>query len=72
MSRRDYRQRLRSVADRYGFKLDRTRNGHLVLRRTGVKPIYCSGTPSDWRELKNTESLVRRELRQASSGGRRG
>jgi len=48
-------------AERQGFTVRQTRNGHLqVLSADGKGMVTLSGTPSDHRALKNTLADLRR------------
>jgi hypothetical protein len=44
--------------------LELTNGGHIRLRLTNGRFVFCSSSPSDFRAIRNTEALVRRELRK--------
>lgn len=49
----------RKVADELGYTLSLTKKGHLRFDKPGSAPIFSSGTPSDWRTVKNTIADLR-------------
>jgi hypothetical protein len=55
-------------ARRRGWSVGRTARGHLRLTRDGAPgPIFGSGTPSDWRAVRNLQAAVRRAERGLQS-----
>ncbi len=47
-------------AERLGYRVGRTRGGHLRFSKPGRRPIFTSSTPSDWRPPRNAMSQLRR------------
>lgn len=43
-----------------GFDVEVTKRGHVVVTRDGDLVATFSGTPSDWRSLRNTLARLRR------------
>jgi hypothetical protein len=69
---RDLKRTLTSLAAEHGgsVELTQTRGGHLRARfAVGGRStdIIMAATPSDWRNGRNTKSLVRRVLRVATA-----
>lgn len=65
------RKALQPVLDyarQHGFRVNRTRGGHLRLSKRGCPPVFTSSTPSDPRGVKNTLALLRRVNRQSTGG----
>ena len=48
-----------------GWKVVRTRGGHLLFTKLGCAPIYTSSTASDDRAERNALAQLRRADRQA-------
>jgi len=48
-----------------GWKVVRTRGGHLLFTKLGCAPIYTSSTASDHRAERNALAQLRRADRQA-------
>jgi len=48
-----------------GWKVVRTRGGHLLFTKLGCAPIYSSSTASDHRAERNALAQLRRADRQA-------
>jgi len=48
-----------------GWKVVRTRGGHLLYTKLGCAPIYTSSTASDHRAERNALAQLRRADRQA-------
>jgi predicted RNA binding protein YcfA (HicA-like mRNA interferase family) len=46
-----------------GWQLSRTRGGHWLLRHPSGAVVVTSGSPSDWRTLRNTRAQMRRAER---------
>lgn len=51
-------RRLASLAVQQGWRVGRTRKGHVVFRPQVGTPVTTSGTPSDWRVLANTRAAL--------------
>lgn len=54
---------LRKIAKaltKQGFDVEVTRKGHLIVSRDGRAVAVFSGTPSDWRSMKNSLADARR------------
>ena len=51
-----------------GWKVVRTRGGHLLFTKQGCAPIYTSSTASDHRAERNARAQLRRADRQAAQG----
>ena len=49
-----------------GWKVVRTRSGHLLFTKRGCAPIYTSSTASDHRAERNARAQLRRADRQAA------
>ncbi len=63
-------KRLRALiqfAMREGWKVVRTRGGHLLFTKQGCAPIYTSSTASDHRAERNARAQLRRADRQAQA-----
>jgi hypothetical protein len=45
---------------RYGLQVEQTSNQHLWIVAPDGRRIAASGTPSDWRDARNTASQLRR------------
>lgn len=45
-------------AESRGWRVERTRKGHIAFKRSGAPTVFFSGTPGDYRALRNS----RREL----------
>lgn len=43
-----------------GFEVEVTKRGHMIVLRDGRQVATFSGTPSDWRSLKNSLADARR------------
>ena len=50
-----------------GWKVVRTRSGHLLFTKPGCAPIYTSSTASDHRAALNARAQIRRAEREARS-----
>lgn len=62
------RKRLRALIEfalSEGWKVMRTRGGHLLFSKQGCAPIYTSSTASDHRAERNARAELRRAGRQA-------
>jgi len=59
---------LKKLADKYGRKVEQTKNSHYrLVDKKGRKPaIIASVSPSDYRSMKNAEAMMKREM---GSGG---
>jgi len=53
-------QDLADYATSLGWKVSRTRGGHIRFTKEGYPPIYTSSTPSDPRAGLNARALLRR------------
>ena len=51
-----------------GWKVVRTRGGHLLFTKQGYASIYTSSTASDHRAERNARAQLRRADRQAAQG----
>lgn len=54
---KDVRQLFRDVK-KHGWKVKRRRNGHYVIQGPNDEKVFCSGTASDHRAIKN----IKRDL----------
>ena len=64
------RKRLRALIEfalGEGWKVVRTRGGHLLFTKPGCAPIYTSSTASDHRAALNARAQIRRAEREARS-----
>jgi predicted RNA binding protein YcfA (HicA-like mRNA interferase family) len=50
-----------------GWKVVRTRGGHLLFTKPGCAPIYTSSTASDHRAERNALAQLRRANRRAQA-----
>ncbi|MBB0025188.1 MULTISPECIES: type II toxin-antitoxin system HicA family toxin [Burkholderiaceae] len=50
-----------------GWKVVRTRGGHLLFTKLGCAPIYTSSTASDHRAERDARAQLRRADRQAQA-----
>ena len=48
------------AATKQGFTVQRSRKGHPMFYKDGKLAATCSGTPSDFRSLRNTIADLRR------------
>ena len=53
-----------------GWKVVRTRGGHLLFTKPDCAPIYTSSTASDYRAERNARAQLRRADRQAQAAGK--
>lgn len=54
-----------AVAIEHGATVERTRSGHLRIVHPDGWFVITSGTPGDWRTLKNMRRDIRRAMRTA-------
>ncbi len=67
------RERLRALIEfalGEGWRVKRTRGGHLKFTKPGCAAIYTSSTASDHRASLNARAQLRRADRQARGNGR--
>lgn len=48
-----------------GWRVSRTRSGHLKFSKRGMPPIYTGTTASDYRASRNAMARLRRQQRDA-------
>lgn len=61
---RDHTSKLREW-QRQGWNVSKTSGGHMKMTHPeAIRPVFVSSTPSDYRALLNTESLMRNALGQ--------
>lgn len=46
-----------------GWTVGRTRSNHLKFEQPGMRPVFTSSTPGDWRATKNALGMLRRAMR---------
>lgn len=69
------RERLRALIEfalGEGWRVKRTRGGHLMFTKPGCAAIYTSSTASDHRASLNARAQLRRADRQAQAASREG
>lgn len=59
-------------AEGLGYEAENTKGGHIKFVHPKVsKPIFCSSTPSEYRSLKNTESMLARAVNSIANDVRK-
>lgn len=53
-------RRIAKALEAQGFEVEVTKRGHLIAWKDGHKVVTFSGTPSDWRSLRNGIAKARR------------
>ena len=53
-------KKIAKALEAQGFTVEETSRGHLMVHRDGRLVVVFSGTPGDWRSLKNGLSHARR------------
>jgi hypothetical protein len=72
MRNAEMRKAILAIADAHGAKaeFERTQKGHwraIIAFGPARRTVVFSGTPSDWRELRNTVAYVRRGISEMKS-----
>jgi predicted RNA binding protein YcfA (HicA-like mRNA interferase family) len=60
--RKDLRQVVRQYA-KHGFRVSRTKGGHLRFEGPNGELVFGASTPSDYRSLKNLKAQLDRVIR---------
>jgi hypothetical protein len=53
-------KKIAKALEAQGFEVEVTKRGHMLVYRDGRHIATFSGTPSDWRSMKNSLSDARR------------
>lgn len=64
-----WRRALDDLAAKYGGTVEATNGGHLRIVLTSGAAVFCSSTPKNqWREVRDTEALLRRAAKTCANG----